>query len=62
MKTKKAIELILISKVFYTFKKLKRRISILFSFFRGTGSSKTNDTIWLTRGPSAHGGIRELGS
>ena len=32
MKTNKAIELILISKVFYTFKELKLKISILFSF------------------------------
>ena len=32
MKTKKAIELILIPKVFYTFKELKSKISILFSF------------------------------
>ena len=32
MKTKKAIELILISKAFYTFKELKLKISILFSF------------------------------
>ena len=32
MKTNKAIELILISKVFYTFKELKVKISILFSF------------------------------
>ena len=33
MKTKKAIELILMPKVFYTFKELKSKISILFSFF-----------------------------
>ena len=33
MKTKKAIELILMPKVFYTFKELKIKISILFSFF-----------------------------
>ena len=33
MKTKNAIELILIPKVFYTFKELKSKISILFSFF-----------------------------
>ena len=32
MKTKKAIELILMPKVFYTFKELKSKISILFSF------------------------------
>ena len=32
MKTKKAIELILMPKVFYTFKELKNKISILFSF------------------------------
>ena len=32
MKTKKAIELILMPKVFYTSKKLKSKISILFSF------------------------------
>ena len=32
MKTKKAIELILLPKVFYTFKELKMKISILFSF------------------------------
>ena len=32
MKTKKAIELILLPKVFYTFKELKIKISILFSF------------------------------
>ena len=32
MKTKKAIELILMPKVFYTFKELKIKISILFSF------------------------------
>ena len=33
MKTKKAIELILMPKVFYTVKELKIKISILFSFF-----------------------------
>ena len=33
MKTKKAIELILMPKVFYTFKELKSKISIPFSFF-----------------------------
>ena len=33
MKTKKAIEFILMSKVFYTIKGLKSKISILFSFF-----------------------------
>ena len=33
MKTKKAIEMILMPKVFYTFKELKSKISILFSFF-----------------------------
>ena len=32
MKTKKAIELILMPKVFYTFKEFKIKISILFSF------------------------------
>ena len=32
MKTKKVIELILMPKVFYTFKELKSKISILFSF------------------------------
>ena len=32
MKTKKPIELILMPKVFYTFKELKSKISILFSF------------------------------
>ena len=32
MKTKKAIELILMPKVFYTFKELKSKISILFGF------------------------------
>ena len=32
MITKKAIELILMPKVFYTFKELKIKISILFSF------------------------------
>ena len=32
MKSKKAIELILLPKVFYTFKELKIKISILFSF------------------------------
>ena len=32
MKTKKAIELILMPKVFYTFKEFKSKISILFSF------------------------------
>ena len=32
MKTKKAIELILMSKIFYTSKELKIKISILFSF------------------------------
>ena len=62
MKTKKAIELILMAKVFYTVKELKSKILIVFSFCRSTGSSKTNHTIWLTRGPSAHGRIRELGS
>ena len=33
MKTKKAIELSLMPKVFYTFKELKSKISIPFSFF-----------------------------
>ena len=33
MKTKKAIELIFMAKVFYTFKELKSKISILFRFF-----------------------------
>ena len=33
MKTKKAIELILMPKVSYTFKELKSKISIPFSFF-----------------------------
>ena len=33
MKTKKAIEVILMPKVFYTFKDLKSKISILFGFF-----------------------------
>ena len=33
MKTKKAIELILMPKVFHTFKELKSKLSILFSFF-----------------------------
>ena len=33
MKTKKAIKLISMPKVFYTFKELKSKISILFSFF-----------------------------
>ena len=33
MKTKKAIELVLLPKVFCTFKELKSKISILFSFF-----------------------------
>ena len=33
MKTKKAIEMILMSKVFYTFKELKSKRSISFSFF-----------------------------
>ena len=33
MKTKRAIELILMPKVFYTFKELKSKISIPFSFF-----------------------------
>ena len=32
MKNKRAIELILLPKVFYTFKELKIKISILFSF------------------------------
>ena len=32
MKTKKAIELVLMPKVFYTFKEMKTKISILFSF------------------------------
>ena len=62
MKTKEAIELILMPKVFYTFKELKSKTSILFSFCRSTGTSKTSHTIWLTRGPSAQGRIRELGS
>ena len=33
MKTKKAIELVLMAKVFFTFKEFKSKISILFSFF-----------------------------
>ena len=63
MKTKKAIELILMPKVYYTFKELKSKVSILFSFFvEVLEARKQNNTICLTRGPSAHGRIRELGS
>ena len=62
MKAKKVIELILMLKVFYTFKELKQNINPFRFFFRSTVTSKTNHTIWLTRGPSTHGRIRELGS
>ena len=42
MKTKKAIELILMPKVFYTFKELKSKISILFSFLSKYWKLETN--------------------
>ena len=56
MKNKKAIELILMPKVFYTFKELKSKISILFSFFLKYWKLE-NKPYYL-----AHGRIRELGS
>ena len=49
MKTKKAIELILMPKTFYTLKELKSKISILFSFFVYVLEARKQTTIWLTR-------------